>query len=429
MKILAPTFLSLSLALAIQAQAQNPTPAPSLSGGTSASTAIQRGPEALDTLLGPIALYPDALVALILPAATSPGDVVLAARYVQAKSDPAAVDAQPWSDSVKALTHYPDVVQWMDQNLEWTQALGQAFLDQPADVMGSVQRLRARAQASGALISTPQQHVLNDGANIEIVPAQPDIVYVPVYDPTVVYVQNTVWIDRPYLTFGFGYPIGGWFIYDCDWGRRNVWVVSRPADWRNHPQYWNQPGGRPRTLPGQPWRPPAHYHPRPVAPINAHPPTPRPIRLDPRNAPTTSRPAPSRTLPNPTRPGPNTPAMKPGMPNHPVSFPQARTQPVPPAPQPSPAPAHVAPVRPAPAPETSAAIPHPEFTPHATAPVIVAPPVTAHPTRPLNPDPIDRSHHQLTSPRVPRPVVTPAPAPAPNTEPAQPDPRKTKPAP
>src|SRR5471032_1314476 len=90
--------------------------------------------EQLDQLLGPIALYPDPLVALILPAAASPGDIVSAASFVAAKADPYEAGSQPWSESVKALVHYPDVVEWMAQNLTWVQAVGTAFAADPADV-------------------------------------------------------------------------------------------------------------------------------------------------------------------------------------------------------------------------------------------------------------------------------------------------------
>ena len=117
-------------------------------------------PQELDQALGPIALYPDALIALILPAATDPSDVVLAARYLQDGGDPADTDDQPWDDSLKALTHYPDVVKWMDRNLTWTKTVGEAFVAEPAEVMNSIQRLRAEARSAGSLVNTPQQQVL-----------------------------------------------------------------------------------------------------------------------------------------------------------------------------------------------------------------------------------------------------------------------------
>jgi Protein of unknown function (DUF3300) len=211
--------------------------------------------EELKQLVGPIALYPDALIALILPAATAPSDLVLAARFVASKSDSTQVANQPWDDSVKSLARYPDIVKWMDQNLEWTTQLGEAFLDQPADVMNTIQQLRAQARAAGTLVDTPQQKVVEDESYIRVVPAEPDVIYVPQYDPEVVFVES----DGPYgsydsgyypyeayssgpswgpawgpaLTFGIGFAVGPWLNYDCDWPRRKVCVGDWNPRWRN----------------------------------------------------------------------------------------------------------------------------------------------------------------------------------------------------
>src|SRR5271170_5225344 len=100
------------------------------------------GDAELDQLLGPIALYPDPLIAQILPASTLPTQIVLADRYVSDGGDPNQVDQQPWDASVQALARYPEVLKWLDDNLGWTTALGQAFLNQPQAVMESIQRLR-----------------------------------------------------------------------------------------------------------------------------------------------------------------------------------------------------------------------------------------------------------------------------------------------
>ncbi len=266
MKTARPLLLSLCLALNLHAQTSELL-ALSSAPTIPATAPTERTPETLDTLLGPIALYPDALVALILPAATTPSDVVLADRYAQAKGDPAAVAAQPWDDSIKTLVRYPDVLKWMDDNLPWTQSLGQAYLDQPADVMNAVQRLRARAQISGALINTPQQHVLTSGNIIIIVPAQPEIIYVPVYDPQIVYVQRTVWVSHPLLLFGIGYAFGPWSGYDCDWDSRNIRVISRPHGWQNHPRSWNHAGIPSVIQPSHPWQPTVQ-RPRQQQPLN-----------------------------------------------------------------------------------------------------------------------------------------------------------------
>src|ERR1035437_1236710 len=124
----------------------------------------------LDQLLGPIALYPDPLIAQILPASTVPMQIVLAGRYVSGGGDPNQIDQQPWDPSVQNLARYPGVLKWMDENLNWTTELGQAFLNQQPDVMNSIQRLRASASKLGNLQSSPQQQVIDDGGNIEIVP-------------------------------------------------------------------------------------------------------------------------------------------------------------------------------------------------------------------------------------------------------------------
>jgi hypothetical protein len=205
-----------------------------------------RSAEQLDELLGPIALYPDALVALILPAATVSSDVVLAQRYLAAGGDVALIDDQAWDDSVKSLAHYPDVIRWMDENLEWTQQVGEAFVIQPADVMKSIQRLRARARAVGTLTDTPQQLVMLDDDAIRIVPAQPDVIYVPYYDPEIVYVERRTYYPDPFLTFGFGCSVGWWLSYDCDWHHRSIWVSHRRHDWFDHHD-WRHP-----VFPGHP---------------------------------------------------------------------------------------------------------------------------------------------------------------------------------
>ena len=146
---------------------------------------------------------------------------------------------QPWDDSVKSLVRYPEVLSWMDQNLEWTTALGEAFVDQPADVMNSIQRLRAEAIAAGNLTDSPQQQVVQEETVIRIVPAQPDVIYVPQYDPDVVYVQPYSQDVGPLLTFGAGFAVGSWLNYDCDWGRRSIYVGQWRPGW-NYDRNWDR---------------------------------------------------------------------------------------------------------------------------------------------------------------------------------------------
>src|SRR5208282_1120836 len=150
MKAFFPLFATLCLAVSLRAQAPG----------------AEYAPDQLDQLIGPIALYPDPLVALILPASTVPSDISLAAQYLAANGDPSQIDSQPWAQSVKGLAHYPEVLKWMNDNPDWTRALGAAFAMQPADVMKSVQQLRAKALAAGTLRSTAQQNIDMEGEDV-----------------------------------------------------------------------------------------------------------------------------------------------------------------------------------------------------------------------------------------------------------------------
>lgn len=197
-------------------------------------------PEQLDQLLGPIALYPDPLVAVILPASTVPSDIALAAGYLAAAGAQAGIDTQPWDPSVRALAHYPDVLKWMNDNLDWTQGLGAAFAQQPADVMKSIQQLRVQARAAGTLVDTPQQQVEMEGDDIRIVPAQADTIYVPEYDPGIVY-ETPAGYAGPFVTFGVGYPAGIWLGYECDWDDFGIWMGPWSPGWA-YGRPWQHPG-------------------------------------------------------------------------------------------------------------------------------------------------------------------------------------------
>jgi hypothetical protein len=200
-------------------------------------------PEQLDQMLGPIALYPDPLVALILPASTVPSDLTQAASYLAGNGDPAGIDAQSWDPSVKGLAHYPSVLQWLGGNLDWTQALGAAFAQQPADVMKSIQQLRAQAVAAGTLVSTPQQQIVTEGDDIRIVPTQADVLYVPEYDPDAVY-GAPEGDGGPYVTFSTGYRVGAWLGYECDWDDYGVWVAPWQPGWAYRRDWRGGVGGR-----------------------------------------------------------------------------------------------------------------------------------------------------------------------------------------
>lgn len=242
MNPLRTTFAWLSLAgSSILAQAPLPqAPLAADSVPPSVFAAPRRTAAELEQLLAPIALYPDALIALILPAATAPTDVVLAARHVRDNGgDPSQVEHRAWDESVKSLTHYPDLLRWMDENLQWTKQVGEAFAEQPAEVMQAIQRLRAQARVAGALVDTPQQQVVTDADVIRIVPMQSDAIYVPSYDPAVVFVREPLAWGRPSLSFGFGLPVGAWLAFDFDWRRHTIWVGDRHRRWTG--QDWRRP--------------------------------------------------------------------------------------------------------------------------------------------------------------------------------------------
>jgi len=218
MKAFVPSLVGLCLAVSILAQGPADDP-----------LAPRRTPAELEELLGPIALYPDPLVALILPASTVPSDVVLGARFVASGGDPAMAEYKPWDSSVKALTRYPDTLRWMDENLEWTTQVGDAFIDQPVEVMEAIQRLRARAQALGNLVDTPQQRIIRDESDLRIIPAQPEYIFEPRYDPDVIFYERPV--AEPLLLFGLGFSVGSWLNYDCDWHHRRLYHGDWHEGW------------------------------------------------------------------------------------------------------------------------------------------------------------------------------------------------------
>ena len=210
---------------AVTVRAQSPVPPP-------ASGAPLLAPAQLDQLAGPIALYPDPLIAEILPAATFPSEIVMADRYVSQNGDPNQIAGQGWDPSVQALCHYPNILKWMDDNLAWTTQLGQAFQNQQAEVMNAVQELRAKAQSLGNLPSTPQESVVTDDGDIAIEPTDPDQMYVPSYSPDTIYDQSGI-----YCTFPFALPLGIWLGYDWNWHNHGLqfWGPGhpRPANWWN----------------------------------------------------------------------------------------------------------------------------------------------------------------------------------------------------
>ena len=234
------------------------------------------GAAELDALVAPIALYPDALLSEVLMASTYPLEVVEASRWVEANKNlqgdelKAAADKQDWDDSVRALVAVPSVLAMMSNKLTWTQQLGNAVLAQQADVMDAIQRLRAEAQAANTLETTPQQTVSvqqDQGAPIiSIEPASPDTLYVPYYDPSLVYGGWPYPDFPPYyfpppagyiatgvlatgIAFGAGYALGRWVSGGYFWGGGFRWhdrtivsdrpvnVDARAANWQHNPYH------------------------------------------------------------------------------------------------------------------------------------------------------------------------------------------------
>jgi hypothetical protein len=181
----------------------------------------------LDQLLSPIALYPDPLLAQVIPAATFFDELEEANQVLGGRADDDAISNKNWDVSVKSVAHYPQVLQKMVQDRDWTIALGQAYVNQSTDVASSIQRLRAEARSAGNLVTTPQQQVIVEGEVIRIVPGQPQVIYVPQYNPEVVYVEHGPStgevIAAAAISFGAGLAIGAWLNNDWDWRGRGIY--------------------------------------------------------------------------------------------------------------------------------------------------------------------------------------------------------------
>jgi hypothetical protein len=178
---------------------------------------------ALDALVGPIALYPDDLVAIILPASTSPLQIVQADRYLdKRKTDPKLPIDANWDDPVKSLLNYPDVVKKMSADLDWTSALGEAVVSDQAAVLEAVQSFRRRAQAAGNLKSDDKQVVKAEKEVIVIQPANPEVIYVPQYNPSTVVVYGAApvygYYPTPYPSYYYPYAPGAAMAAGVIWG-------------------------------------------------------------------------------------------------------------------------------------------------------------------------------------------------------------------
>jgi len=263
--VLASFFLTSVPALAQNQPAAPPAAAPAATSGDQLLKA-----EELDALVAPIALYPDNLLSLVLMASTYPLEVVQADRWASSNKNlkgdqlKAAVDKQGWDESVKSLVATPDVLSMMSTKLDWTQKLGDAVLAQQQDVMDAVQRLRVKADANNKLTTTKQQKVTKSQQSgkqyIAIEPTDPETLYVPYYDPGVVYGGWPYPSYPPYyfgypgyiaggviatgLAFGAGYALGRWTSGGNYWGGGVNWNnnninVNRPVNINNSGNNWN----------------------------------------------------------------------------------------------------------------------------------------------------------------------------------------------
>ncbi len=280
------------------AQAEEPAPpvAPP-------SAAPKRSAADLEKLVAPIALFPDTLLAVMLPASAYPVDVVLAARFVADPANLPNLDEQPWDVNVKAVARVPAAIKKMEDDLPWTVELGQAFIDQPLEVMDAIQRLRAEAKTAGTLKTTPEQVVTVNEATvereyegeviyvtnsvIEIQPASPEVIYVPVYDPVKAYEPPPDDDDddddaSAIVAFAAAVTLGAVIANNCDWyyggvviGGGGMVVIGGgghppyypPPPYYRPPPYYPPPGYRP---------PPPGYRPPGVPPPGTRPPGNRP---------------------------------------------------------------------------------------------------------------------------------------------------------
>jgi len=211
------------------------------------SAPAERSAADLEKLVAPIALYPDSLIATILPAAAYPLEIVQAARFVADTNNLANLDAQPWDENVRAVAAVPAAIQKLNDDLPWTINLGEAFIAQPKELLDTIQSLRAKAQTLGTLKTSPQQVVVVTNTVVETVvlqqvvyvtntivqiqPANPQVIYVPTYDPLYVYYPPPVYYagPPPVVTFAVGVTVGLIIANNCDWHGGGIYVGHHGA--------------------------------------------------------------------------------------------------------------------------------------------------------------------------------------------------------
>ena len=382
--------------------------------------------EQLDQLVAPIALYPDDLLSQTMMAATYPLEIVQASRWrgknegLSGAALDRAMESQPWEPSVKSLVAFPETLALLNDNLDWTQDLGDAVLGQQDDVMRAVQRMRDRARAQGNLATTTQQTVVIEKETIIIRPASTQVVYVPVYNPVVIYgpawrpvhwyypcygYPPSYWYrGRPIsnaLSFTAGVAVGGILFGGCDWQDRRFYV--RPAAY-THPWYRGYNGITINSTRNVTWthnpvhRNGVHYHNQTVTNQYIRPGTGQTITRPGYDRPVTRPAVPNR--PSVDRPV-TLPATRPA--NRPTTLPADLTRPaIKPSPQPV--------ARPMPAPGANRpSVDRPATLP-ATRPANRPTTLPADLTRPAtkpSPQPVARP---MPAPGANRPVTRPAPS-------------------
>jgi hypothetical protein len=240
-----PLAIALTALLALPQTAASQTLIPMQPDDPPATTPVAYAPqysqEQLDQMLAPIALYPDPLIAQILVASAYPLEIVEAHRWLQDPANAAlkdgalqaVLDKQTWDPSVKALVSVPQVLGALNNNLKWTESLGNAILAQQQDVMDSVQRLRQMAQAAGSLKSTPQQTVTDEGSDVYIQPAAANTIYVPYYNPAVVYGSWPYADYPPYYFVGYTYTYP-YLYFSPPFPIFTIFFRHHYNDWHNH---------------------------------------------------------------------------------------------------------------------------------------------------------------------------------------------------
>ena len=257
-----------------------PAPQPAATPAPPPAAPAKRSMADLEKLVAPIALYPDPLLATVLPASVYPLEIVQAARFVADTNNLAKLDAQPWDENVKAVARVPEAIKKLNEDISWTIELGDAFLAQDKDIMDAIQSMRSKAQKAGTLQTTSQQIVTVTNMVVEktveqqvvvvtntivqIAPASSSVVYVPTYNPYTVYYPPPAYYANPYplLTFGAGMAMGAIIANNCNWygggcyhGNVNININNNFNQNnninRNNNVNRNNPGGQQKWQPDQ----------------------------------------------------------------------------------------------------------------------------------------------------------------------------------